>query len=275
MLNFGQSFATFLGIALAVAGVGLYFLRSVRPELARDHDIFFAAISLVCGLILLFQGWRLDPILAFSQYLLAGSAVFFAVDNLRLRSVTTEQAKRNTPIVDEERPVSRDYRVYQEAELDELELEPDEELPVSRRIRGSRDSRSSRNGNYDEPRRRPSSRNSSLAERDRGRLSPSDIDVPTRKRRPRNESRSSEPPVDDWGGNDMEERPVRSSSRRPPRNEFDDSETVTSRSRKRRPPEDISRRERPEDLSPKPVDDYVDYQPIDPKDEDDDLANFR
>ncbi|MGA9379133.1 MAG: Ycf66 family protein, partial [Phormidium sp.] len=34
MLNFGQSFATFLGIALAVAGVGLYFLRSVRPELA-------------------------------------------------------------------------------------------------------------------------------------------------------------------------------------------------------------------------------------------------
>lgn len=276
MLNFGQSFATFLGIALALAGVGLYFLRSVRPELARDHDIFFAAISLVCGLILLFQGWRLDPILAFSQYLLAGSAVFFVVDNLRLRSVTTEQAKRNTPIVDEERPVSREYRVYQEAELDELELEPDEELPVSRRIRGSRDSRSSRNGSYDEPRRRPSSRSSSLAERDRGRLGSSDSDVPTRKkRRPRPEPRSPEPPVDGWGVRDMEERPVRSSSRRSSRDEFDDSESVPSRSRKRRPPEDIPRRENPENLPPLAPDDYVDYQPINPKDEDDDLENFR
>ncbi|MFB2933903.1 Ycf66 family protein [Aerosakkonemataceae cyanobacterium BLCC-F154] len=266
MLNFGQSFATFLGIALALAGVGLYFLRSVRPELARDHDIFFAAISLVCGLILLFQGWRLDPILAFSQYLLAGSAVFFAVDNLRLRGVTTEQAKRNTPIVDEERPVSREYRVYQEAELDDLELEPDEELPVSRRIRGSRDSRSSRNGYYDEPRRRPSSRSSSLAERDRERLS---SDVPTRKkRRPRPESRSVEPPVDDWGIiRDVEERPARSSSRRPPRDEFDNSETVPTRSRKRRPPEDISLRDDSENLPPKAPDDYVDYQPIDPKDD--------
>jgi len=267
MLNFGQSFATFLGIALAVAGVGLYFLRSVRPELARDHDIFFAAISLVCGLILLFQGWRLDPILAFSQYLLAGSAVFFVIDNLRLRGVTTEQAKRNTPIVDEERPVSQKYRVYQEAELDEFELESDEELPVSRRIKGSRDSRNSRNG-YDEPRRRPSStsRSSSLAERDRDRLGSSD-DIPPRKRRPRPESRSTEPPVDDWGArdSDMEERPVRSSSRRPPRDEFDNSETVPSRSRKRRPPEDISRREDPENLPRKAPDDYVDYQPIDPK----------
>lgn len=272
MLNFGQSFATFLGIALAVAGVGLYFLRSVRPELARDHDIFFAAISLVCGLILLFQGWRLDPILAFSQYLLAGTAVFFVVDNLRLRGVTTEQAKRNTPIVDEERPVSQKYRVYQEAELDELELEPDEELPVSRRIRGSRDSRSSRNG-YDEPRRRSSSRSSSLAERDRDRFEPND--APTRKRRPRSESRSVEPPVDDWGVRDEEERPVRSSSRRPPRDDFDNSETVPTRSRKRRPPEDISQREDPENLPRKAPDDYVDYQPIDPKDDNDDPANFR
>ena len=126
MLNLGLSFVSFLGIALAIAGVGLYFLRSIRPELARDQDIFFAAISLVCGLILLFQGWRLDPILAFSQYLLAGSAVFFAVENLRLRGVTTEQSKRNTPIVDRGRTVSREYNVYQEAELDEIGAEDEE-----------------------------------------------------------------------------------------------------------------------------------------------------
>lgn len=270
MLNFGQSFATFLGIALALAGVGLYFLRSIRPELARDHDIFFAAISLVCGLILLFQGWRLDPILAFSQYLLAGSAIFFVVDNLRLRGAATEQAKRTTPIVDDERPVSREYRVYQDAELyDELEPE-DEELPVTRRIQGSRDSlRGSRNG-YDTPsRRRPSSRGTSTDTRLPG-------EAPRSKRRSRPEIRPSQPPADDWGnGGDMEERPVRtSSSRRPPRNDdFDNQETVSTRPRRRRPPEDSTSR-RNQDTQPKPADDYVDYQPIDPKDEEDNSGNF-
>ena len=120
---------------------------------------------------------------------------------------------------------------------------------------------------YDEPRRRPSSRSNSLAERDRDRDRLGSSDVPTRKRRPRPESRSPEPPVDDWGDRDVEERPVRSSSRRPSRDEFDNSEPVPTRSRKRRPPEDISEREEPENLPRKAPDDYVDYQPIDPKDD--------
>lgn len=76
MVNFGFGTASLLGIFLAVAGAALYFLRSVRPELSRDHDIFFAAVGLLCGFILLFQGWRLDPILQFGQVLLTGSAIF-------------------------------------------------------------------------------------------------------------------------------------------------------------------------------------------------------
>jgi hypothetical protein len=40
MVNFGLNSASVLGIFLAVAGAGLYFLRTVRPELSRDHDIF-------------------------------------------------------------------------------------------------------------------------------------------------------------------------------------------------------------------------------------------
>ena len=72
MVNFGLNSASILGLFLAVAGAGLYFMRTVRPELSRDHDIFFAAVGLLCGLILMFQGWRLDPILQFSQFLLMG-----------------------------------------------------------------------------------------------------------------------------------------------------------------------------------------------------------
>jgi len=97
MVNIGLGFGSLLGITLALAGAGLYFLRTARPALARDHDIFFAAVALLCGCILLFQGWRLDPILLFGQFLLTGSSIFFAVENVRLRSATTAQAKRNVP----------------------------------------------------------------------------------------------------------------------------------------------------------------------------------
>ena len=117
MVNFGLNPASILGLFLAVAGAALFYLRSIRPELSRDHDIFFAAIGLLSGCILLFQGWRLDPILLLGQFLLSGSAIFFAVESIRLRGVATEQARRNTPTVDRERPVSR-TRVYREEEYD-------------------------------------------------------------------------------------------------------------------------------------------------------------
>lgn len=158
MINFGSNPAFILGIALALCGVALYAMRSVRPELSRDHDIFFAAIALVSGLILMFQGWRLDPLLLLGQLALAGSAVFFAVENIRLRNITTEQAKRNKPIVDDERPVSRSY----EYDYDYDYRSDVEELPYSddrrpaRRIRATRDERDSGYDDYGASRRRPS-----------------------------------------------------------------------------------------------------------------------
>ncbi|MEO0374194.1 MAG: Ycf66 family protein, partial [Cyanobacteria bacterium P01_A01_bin.17] len=133
-VNVGSPQAVFLGLMIASSGAGLYFLRSFRPELARDHDIFFAAIALLCGGIVFFNGWRLDPILLFSQILLGGSAIFFAVESIRLRGIATDQARRNTPIVDDDRPVGRVYR----AELDELS--PSDQVPSVRRIRSARDS---------------------------------------------------------------------------------------------------------------------------------------
>ena len=139
MVNVGFGPAGILGLCLAGAGAGLYLLRSTRPELARDYDIFFSAIGLLCGGILFFNGWRLDPILMFGQVLMAGSAVFFAFESIRLRSITTDQARRGggrEPIIDDERdyPVDRVYR----AELDEIEPFMEDRPPV-RRIRGARE----------------------------------------------------------------------------------------------------------------------------------------
>ncbi|MBE9077051.1 hypothetical protein IQ241_07025 [Romeria aff. gracilis LEGE 07310] len=115
MVNANLNFVSFLGIALALAGAALYFLRQFRPNLARDYDVFFSAVALGAGAIMLFNGWRYDPIMQFGQLLLASSAIFFAYESIRLRGIATEQAKRQTPLVDDDRPVSRVYR----AEIDD------------------------------------------------------------------------------------------------------------------------------------------------------------
>ncbi len=151
MVNFGLNAAAILGLFLAVAGAGLFFLRSIRPELARDYDIFFAAVGLLCGIILLFNGWRLDPILQFGQFLLTGTAIFFAFESIRMRGVATEQARRNTPVVDRDRPVSR-TRVYTEAELDKID-------PYDNVYDGAKPNYNSpRLRGYDEPQPRPARR---------------------------------------------------------------------------------------------------------------------
>jgi hypothetical protein len=256
MVNFSLNLASIVGIAIAIGGAGLYAVRSWRPELSRDTDLFFAAVGLLCGGILFFYGWRFDPIMQFGQILLGGSAIYFAFDNIRLRGVTTNQAKRQSGrIVDDERPVSSVYRV--DAELDEIESY--EENPTRRRIKGTQDPRAARNPYYaDEAPRRPPSRRP-----------PADRANPgTRTRRPRSTERPpAGPAYPEWEASvdTTEERPSRrppasggsSGSRRPP----------GARPSRTSPPEERTRRTPPPE-EPAPSD-YVDYQPIDPLEEDD------
>ncbi|NEU78144.1 Ycf66 family protein [Nostoc sp. UIC 10630] len=273
-VNFGANSASILGIFLAVAGAALYFLRTVRPELSRDQDIFFAAVGLLCGFILVFQGWRLDPILQFGQLLLVGTTVFFAVESIRLRSIATQQAKRNTPIVDDEREVSRNYeyknrRNYQAEieDLDPLPYEDEEERPVRARIRGSRDEISTRDNYYEEqPPRRSERRNSSSSserqpptDRTRRRTSGRPVNRPSETSEDENWGSSRQ--VDDWESSGGEVRkPSRrnnNGSQRPESREDD----VAPRPRRRRPPTDSASRRPREDDEAIPTD-YVPYNPI-------------
>ena len=136
MVNASLNWASIVGIVLAVCGGGLYFLRSFKPALARDYDVFFAAIGLLCGGILFFQGWRLDPILQFGQFLLAGTTVFFAYESVRLRGVATDQARRSSYFDDDtipdapRNPRSRfndDYERFEEAERPSRRFKPQED----------------------------------------------------------------------------------------------------------------------------------------------------
>ncbi len=158
MVNASLNWASIVGIVLAVGGALLYFMRSFKPALARDYDVFFAAVGLLCGGILFFQGWRLDPILQFGQFLLAGTTVFFAYESVRLRGVTTEQARRSSYFDDDEpMPAPGPYRprmggrAWGEADVDRF----DEPQPLRRRIPSREDE-----GDEDDfyRARRPSSR---------------------------------------------------------------------------------------------------------------------
>ncbi|MCT0218539.1 hypothetical protein KQ304_05905 [Synechococcus sp. CS-1329] len=134
MVNASLNWASIVGIVLAVGGAFLYFMRSFKPALARDYDVFFAAVGLLCGGILFFQGWRLDPILQFGQFLLAGTTVFFAYESVRLRGVTTEQARRSSYFDDDE-PLPARPRVGGRTGWDDDVERFEEPQPLRRRIR--------------------------------------------------------------------------------------------------------------------------------------------
>ncbi|PSB02420.1 Ycf66 family protein [Merismopedia glauca] len=296
MVNFQFNSTSLVGILLMVAGAGLYLLRSVRPELARDHDIFFSAIGLVCGLIFVFQAWRFDPIMQFGQILLAVTAGFFGFDSIRMRGIATQQAKRNTKVVEDDRPVSSTY--YTEAELED-DFEPMDDRYNPRQLRGSVDRSRGRRNALDDGDSRP---RSSARNRDNRLGSGS-------SRRSRRSSGASEARIvqsqadlwgtdnrddwerpaksrDDWGVEGSNSRGAGSSSeeggrkrRRPksnnPTSSYETSSETSTRPRRNRPrpsPETDVTSNREEETQPS---DYVNYQPIEPKeDERDDYSEY-
>lgn len=285
MVNFGLNSASILGIFLAVAGASLYFMRSFRPELSRDQDIFFAAVGLLCGFILLFQGWRLDPILQFGQFLLTAMAVAFGVETIRLRAATTEQAKRSAPTVDRDRRASKVYR----AEIDDMEPSFEEEEPVDsrRRLRGTTTERSPRSDRYEEESPRPSRSRSSRSRRSSsprpGSRTSSDFydydeDYYEEEPQPRYDRRRNELEEEDTDEYLPPRRPRRDESsassrpKRKPRSREEEPRRSSESAVRSRPPVNRSSSRR---RSSPPREDYVDYKPIDSQEDNSDDPDDR
>lgn len=85
MINIVFSANIFLGIYCSIFGIIVYCIRYVKPELSRDEDIIFSTICLFYSSILIFHGWRLDPILLFSQVLIIIIMTGAKWENIRLR----------------------------------------------------------------------------------------------------------------------------------------------------------------------------------------------
>ncbi len=94
MINIGFGPNIILGLILLIGVILLYLLRVVKPELARDEDVFFATIGLLYSCILIIHGWRLDPILLFSQVLIITSLLVAGWENIRLRGLIVVIQKR-------------------------------------------------------------------------------------------------------------------------------------------------------------------------------------
>jgi hypothetical protein len=87
MINIYYSSNFLLSIILIIAILLFYFLRIIRPEVSKEEDIFFTSLGLLYCCIIVIHGWRLDPILFFSQVLLVAIVLGIGWENIRLRGL--------------------------------------------------------------------------------------------------------------------------------------------------------------------------------------------
>lgn len=87
MINIIVEPALLIGGTFAVIMVFLYALRFINPNLATDWDIFLTTLGIVYSSIIVIHGWRLDPILLFSQVLLIFISLSFCWILIRQREI--------------------------------------------------------------------------------------------------------------------------------------------------------------------------------------------
>jgi len=98
MIHMELAPSTLLGLCLAMAGIFLYFIRIKKKKVSRDYDLFFSSVGFLCGGILIFQGWRLDPILLLCQMMSGVTAIFFITETLWLRNIQIKNQNNNFDI---------------------------------------------------------------------------------------------------------------------------------------------------------------------------------
>ena len=95
MINVIIEPALLLGVSFAVGMIFFYSLRFINPDLSTDWDIFITTLGIVYSSILIIHGWRLDPILLFSQVLLVFISFSFGCILLRQREMIRRLVKEH------------------------------------------------------------------------------------------------------------------------------------------------------------------------------------
>lgn len=87
MINIIVEPALLIGVIFAVVMISFYSLRFINPDLSTDWDIFITTLGIVYSSIIIIHGWRLDPILLFSQVLLVFISFSFCWILIRQREI--------------------------------------------------------------------------------------------------------------------------------------------------------------------------------------------
>lgn len=87
MLNIILEPTLLLGGVFAFFMILLYSIRFINPNLSTDWDIFIITLGLVYSSVLVVHGWRLDPILFFSQILITFISLSFGWLLIRQREI--------------------------------------------------------------------------------------------------------------------------------------------------------------------------------------------
>lgn len=106
VINFGFNSASLLGLLDIVLAIA-YLILSIALPIARRRDVgawgialyvvqaFIApGVLLLSGLILIVQGWRLDPILQFAYFLLNLLIIYLAVKDIILYRLVSRRNQR-------------------------------------------------------------------------------------------------------------------------------------------------------------------------------------
>jgi hypothetical protein len=106
MVNFGLNPASLLGLLDIVLAIA-YSVRAIALPITRGRDIGDWGIALyvveaviapvfllLCGLIVFFQGWRLDPILQLAYLLLNLLMIYLAVKDVILLPMVSRRNQR-------------------------------------------------------------------------------------------------------------------------------------------------------------------------------------
>jgi hypothetical protein len=96
MINIIVEPALLIGVLFAVVMLVLYCLRFILPELSTDWDIFISTLGIVYSSIIVIHGWRLDPILLFSQVLLVFITFSFCWILIRQREIIRRLTDENS-----------------------------------------------------------------------------------------------------------------------------------------------------------------------------------
>ncbi|MDZ8051784.1 MAG: Ycf66 family protein [Aulosira sp. ZfuVER01] len=98
-VNFGFNTASLLGILYIIFGISymIFMVFLLFRRASRLNSIAFViylvqallipSVMLLCGFIFVFQGWRLDPILQFAQFLLTILIIYFSAKDILINEV--------------------------------------------------------------------------------------------------------------------------------------------------------------------------------------------